>query len=185
MTYAQPQSMLYAPVAPSPVPLEEMPDPATIENQKTGFLKGIDVQTNAGTSALSTDIQQRKAAIRGAADAQKAQFNAQVEAELQQQLNLLDQQYQREIMGLQQRASAQKAALEQQAIQHTMRYQQTANMVQLQRQKAVWDAAQADLLAKQQSEIARLQQEQQALAAQYQQISQPSVVMVPLPPPLS
>lgn len=175
MTYARPQSVLYAPFEGKP--LAEMPDPGTIDTQKQGFLMEIEQQTSMGAGAMSAECNNRKAAIRNAADAQKAQFNAQVDAEVQQQFNLLDQQYQKEMLILQQRAATQKSALEQQALQQTMKYQQTFNFVELQKQQAAMEAQRVGLLNQQTEEMARLQQEQMALAAQYQQISQP-VVMV-------
>jgi len=168
----------------APQSLEALPDPQTIARQKDDYLKALDDEFNHGTQELGAQIQARKQLLMDMAAQKKAEYSAQVEGQVQAQHLALDQQYQQQLSLLQQKASAQKSSLEQQALKLTMEYQQRANFEQMRQQQADMQAQQAELVRKQQEEMSKLQVQQMELANEYATITgaRPTTQYAPPPP---
>jgi hypothetical protein len=154
-----------------------MPDPQAIARQKDGYLKALDDEFNQGSNSLAAQIQARKQQLTDVAAQRKAEYNATVEREMQAQHCALDQQYNQQLIMLQQHAAHQKSALEQQALKLTMEYQQKANMEQMRQQQFEMARQQGELLQKQQQEMLVLQEQQAQLAQEYAVLNAPVPVV--------
>lgn len=129
MTYA-------APVAAAPVPQQQMvmqqpqmtsrdmPDPNAIEQQKRSYAASLEQQLKAGKDAIVQENAGRKKMLNDAAAQQKAMFILQVDQALKKDEMLADQEMNVKMLELERAAHDQRLALETQAANLVMEYNQ-------------------------------------------------------------
>merc|ERR1719440_1444440 len=105
-------SYVPAPGPPPPRLTEGYPDPASVESQKKAYSKSIEAQLKQETGILAQRNQATKQMLAQTVQAQKAQYNPQMDQYLQQQAMAVDQQATAEMMMLQEAAMQYKNALE-------------------------------------------------------------------------
>jgi len=114
----------HPPVAP-PVSLTQgMPDPATVQRQKEGYVRTLDDQLRKGAVQLDTEHKQQRDLMHQAAEGQKKQFGMQIDQQVKMQEMDLDQQFLQVLQYVKQQATRQRAILEQQAMQLSFEYQE-------------------------------------------------------------
>lgn len=160
MTYAAP------PVAVAPQALmiqqpqmtsRDMPDPNAIEQQKKSYAASLEQQLKAGKDAIMQENAGKKKMLNDAAAQQKAMFILQVDQALKKDEMLADQEMNVKILELERAAHEQRLALETQAANLVMEYNQKKTQEAYQMQNGMivkaFDQAQMQI----QSEAAKLQ----------------------------
>lgn len=109
------------PVAP-PNLTSGLPDPASIEQQKAAYAKGLDTQLAQAMKTIEEQAAIEKQMIKSRMDTQLAQYQLQVEEQTKMQLMQVDQKVQAQVKQLWEAAATQKTALEEQAAVATMEY---------------------------------------------------------------
>lgn len=92
-----------------------IPDPTSIDRQKTNYSKGLDEQLKHGTDVLAQQLKQQSDYLFQMGDQRKRQYALQVDQEIKQREMELAQQHNEQLLLLQQAAQQQKSALEHQA----------------------------------------------------------------------
>jgi len=103
---------------------DNLPSPASVEQQKHAYARALEAQLEAGKRTISEQTTQAKGILSQAAEEKKLQYAMQIDEQLMQQELSLDQQTHQQVMQLHQAAFQQKAQLEQQASNLTMEYKQ-------------------------------------------------------------
>lgn len=86
----------------APVPLTTgMPDPDTIEKQKSTYNNMLDEQLKQGIAVLEAQVAHQKSYLRAQSEQQKKQFISQLDMEVKMQEMQLSQQYSEQTMALQ------------------------------------------------------------------------------------
>lgn len=129
MTYAAPGTAP-APMVQQPVMVQQqissanMPDPNAIEQQKRSYAASLDQQLEQGKQAIMAENAGRKKMMNDAAAQQKAVFILQTDQAVKKDEMLIDQEMNVKVMELQRAAHEQRLALETQAANLTMEYNQ-------------------------------------------------------------
>eukprot|EP00927_Polykrikos_kofoidii_P053886 TRINITY_DN4840_c0_g1_i1.p1 TRINITY_DN4840_c0_g1~~TRINITY_DN4840_c0_g1_i1.p1 ORF type:complete len:259 (+),score=70.71 TRINITY_DN4840_c0_g1_i1:83-778(+) len=120
-----------------------LPDPEAISKQKDGYIKLLDEQLRQGTATLDMQRLQQTEFLYQQADQQKRQVSMQIDHQVKQAEMQLTQSFNAQLMQVKQQSVGAKTALEQQAMQLTLEYQQKkcqedmlSKHVQLQREHA-------------------------------------------------
>jgi hypothetical protein len=173
MTYAAPPAAV-APQQPMMIQQpqmtsRDMPDPNAIEQQKKSYAASLDQQLKAGKDAIAQENVGRKKMLNDAAAQQKAMFILQVDQALKKDEMLADQEMNMKMLELERAAHEQRLALETQAANLVMEYNQKKTQEAFHMQNGMivkaFDQAQMQI----QSEAAKLQLPvpgQQVVAAQ-------------------
>jgi len=103
---------------------EGIPDPASIEAQKTKYARDLDDQLQRGAAILNQQLKQQMEQLHKLADDQKKQYFVQVDHEIKSQELGLVQQFKEQLLMVQQAASQQKRILGQQATGLMLEYYQ-------------------------------------------------------------
>lgn len=111
------------PMAPARL-TEGIPDPTSIEAQKTKYAKDLDDQLQRGAAILNQQLKQQMDQLHKLADEQKKQYFVQVDHEIKSQELGLVQQFKEQLLLVQQAASQQKKTLGQQATALMLEYHQ-------------------------------------------------------------
>lgn len=114
----------HPPVAPPISLTQNIPDPATVQRQKEGYVRNLDDQLRQGAVVLDGEHKQRRDAMNQAADTQKKQFAQQIDQQVKMQEMDLDHQFLQVLQYVKQQATRQRAQLEQQAMQLSFEYQE-------------------------------------------------------------
>lgn len=110
--------------APPRVLMDGIPDPTSIEQQKSQYTRSLDVQLDQGTKMLEQQNEVLKRAMREAAEQQKQQYNVQIDQQLRAQQVSVEQQASYLFMSLQQAAHEQKVLVEQRANSAILEFEQ-------------------------------------------------------------
>jgi len=167
MTYAAPQMTYAAPpaaVMPQAMMIQQpqmtsrdMPDPNAIEQQKKSYAASLEQQLKAGKDAIMQENAGKKKMLNDAASQQKAMFILQVDQAVKKDEMLADQEMNVKILELERAAHEQRLALETQAANLVMEYNQKKTQEAYQMQNGMivkaFDQAQMQI----QSEAAKLQ----------------------------
>lgn len=190
-----PQMTYAAPVAPAPQAMviqqpqmtsRDMPDPNAIDQQKKSYAASLEQQLNQGKQAIMQENAGRKKLMNDAASQQKAMFILQVDQALKKDEMLSDQEMNVKILELERAAHEQRLALETQAANLIMEYNQKKTQEAYQMQNGMivkaFDQAQMQI----QSEAAKLQLpmaqgQQQVVVAQPGMVA-PQAVTYAAPP---
>jgi len=171
MTYAAPQGVQMAmPPQQGQLASANMPDPNAIEQQKRAYATNLNEQLQQGTQVIMQEAQAKKKMVNDAAAQQKAMFILQVDQELKKQEMLSDQEMNTKILELERAAHEQRLALETQAANLTMEYNQ---------------ARAQEAFAMQNNQILKVHEDAQAqinhLASKLQPVVAPGVQQVQAP----
>jgi len=179
-----PQMTYAAPVAPAPQAMviqqpqmtsRDMPDPNAIDQQKKSYAASLEQQLNQGKQAIMQENAGRKKLMNDAASQQKAMFILQVDQALKKDEMLSDQEMNVKILELERAAHEQRLALETQAANLIMEYNQKKTQEAYQMQNGMivkaFDQAQMQI----QSEAAKLQLPM-AQGQQQMVVAQPGMV---------
>jgi len=101
-----------------------MPDPATVQKQKDGYVRTLDDQLRQGSATLDNQHRSQRDTMHQAAEEQKKQFGMQIDQQVKLQEMDLDQQFLQVLQYVKQQATRQRAQLEQQAMQLSFEYQE-------------------------------------------------------------
>jgi len=101
-----------------------IPDPATVQKQKDGYVRTLDDQLRQGSATLDNQHKQQRDTMHQAAEEQKKQFGMQIDQQVKLQEMDLDQQFLQVLQYVKQQATRQRAQLEQQAMQLSFEYQE-------------------------------------------------------------
>lgn len=147
----------------------DMPDPNAIEQQKRSYAASLEQQLKAGKDAIAQENAGRKKMLNDAAAQQKAMFILQVDQALKKDEMLADQEMNVKMLELEKAAHEQRLALETQAANLVMEYNQKKTQEAYHMQNGMivkaFDQAQMQI----QTEAAKLQLPapgQQVVAAQ-------------------
>jgi len=163
-----------------------MPDPNAIDQQKKSYAASLEQQLNQGKQAIMQENAGRKKLMNDAASQQKAMFILQVDQALKKDEMLSDQEMNVKILELERAAHEQRLALETQAANLIMEYNQKKTQEAYQMQNGMivkaFDQAQMQI----QSEAAKLQLpmaqgQQQVVVAQPGMVA-PQAVTYAAPP---
>mmetsp|Transcript_85064 Transcript_85064/g.183398 ORF Transcript_85064/g.183398 Transcript_85064/m.183398 type:complete len:428 (-) Transcript_85064:5-1288(-) len=159
------------PAEPLPPPslTSGIPDPLSIERQKSAYSKGLDDQLKHGTDVLAQQLKQQSDYLYAVGDQQKRQYNLQVDQQIKQQEMLLAQQHNEQLLMLQQAAQQQKSALEHQANALLLEYNQRKAHEELLLQQYQFQRQHYETQLKYNDEMQDLQAQQQAAARQVAQ----------------
>lgn len=127
MTYAAPTALApqQAMVVQQPqMTSRDMPDPSAIEQQKKSYAASLEQQLKAGKDAIAQENVGRKKMLNDAAAQQKAMFILQVDQALKKDEMLADQEMNVKMLELEKAAHEQRLALETQAANLIMEYNQ-------------------------------------------------------------
>mmetsp|Transcript_64377 Transcript_64377/g.121960 ORF Transcript_64377/g.121960 Transcript_64377/m.121960 type:complete len:559 (-) Transcript_64377:196-1872(-) len=102
----------------------DLPDPESIQKQKAGHSQTIESQLRDGADTLGASHKQKTDYLHALANQQKHQFNLMLDAQVKAQEKELTQQYQNDLVRLQQAAQQRRAQLECQAAALTLEWQQ-------------------------------------------------------------
>jgi len=158
---------------PPPSLTQGIPDPGAIARQKDVYLKMLDEQLKQSVTVLDQQVKYQRDYLNVQCEQQKKQFLLQLDQQMKAQEMVLTQQYNEQLMNLQMQAGTQKGALEQQAMQLTMEYEQRKAEENMYRQQYEMQRQQTDLHS-------RMTQEHQRMATQ--QPGQPLAGMQGMPP---
>jgi len=180
-----PQMTYAAPVAPAPQAMviqqpqmtsRDMPDPNAIDQQKKSYAASLEQQLNQGKQAIMQENAGRKKLMNDAASQQKAMFILQVDQALKKDEMLSDQEMNVKILELERAAHEQRLALETQAANLIMEYNQKKTQEAYQMQNGMivkaFDQAQMQI----QSEAAKLQLPMAQQGQQQMVVAQPGMV---------
>merc|ERR1711998_480642 len=135
----------------------DMPDPNAIEQQKRQYAASLEQQLKAGKDAIAQENAGRKKMMSDTAAQQKAMFILQVDQALKKDEMLADQEMNVKILELEKAAHEQRLALETQAANLVMEYNQKKTQEAYQMQNGMivkaFDQAQMQI----QAEAAKLQ----------------------------
>merc|ERR1719197_2471414 len=101
-----------------------IPDPASIEQQKAAYSKGLDEQLRQGAAILNQQLKQQMDQLHQLGEQQKQKYFVQVDHEIKSQELGLVQQFKEQLLMVQQAASQQKRILGQQATALLLEYNQ-------------------------------------------------------------
>jgi hypothetical protein len=180
-----PQMTYAAPVAPAPQAMviqqpqmtsRDMPDPNAIDQQKKSYAASLEQQLNQGKQAIMQENAGRKKLMNDAASQQKSMFILQVDQALKKDEMLSDQEMNVKILELERAAHEQRLALETQAANLIMEYNQKKTQEAYQMQNGMivkaFDQAQMQI----QSEAAKLQLPMAQQGQQQMVVAQPGMV---------
>eukprot|EP00930_Biecheleria_cincta_P097825 TRINITY_DN89513_c0_g1_i1.p1 TRINITY_DN89513_c0_g1~~TRINITY_DN89513_c0_g1_i1.p1 ORF type:complete len:336 (-),score=76.62 TRINITY_DN89513_c0_g1_i1:165-1172(-) len=102
----------------------DMPDPTAISRQKDNYMKMLEQQLQQSISVLDQRVKYQRDALQIQHEQQKKQLLMQLDQNIKAQDMALTQQYSEQLMSLQLQNTSHKAALEQQAMQLSMDYEQ-------------------------------------------------------------
>lgn len=158
VTYAAPVAPQQAMMIQQPqMTSRDMPDPNAIEQQKRSYAASLDQQLKAGKDAIMQENAGKKKMLNDAAAQQKAMFILQVDQALKKDEMLADQEMNVKMLELERAAHEQRLALETQAANLVMEYNQKKTQEAFQMQNGMivkaFDQAQMQI----QSEAAKLQ----------------------------
>lgn len=102
----------------------DLPDPESIQRQKGVHSETIECQLRDGADSLGANHKQKTDYLHALANQQKHQFNLMLDAQVKAQEKEFTQQYQNELVRLQQAAQQRRAQLECQAAALTLEWQQ-------------------------------------------------------------
>eukprot|EP00933_Yihiella_yeosuensis_P052832 TRINITY_DN50960_c0_g1_i1.p1 TRINITY_DN50960_c0_g1~~TRINITY_DN50960_c0_g1_i1.p1 ORF type:complete len:383 (+),score=75.28 TRINITY_DN50960_c0_g1_i1:80-1228(+) len=102
----------------------DMPDPEAVSRQKDAYMKMLDQQLQQNLTVLDQRIKYQRDALTLKGEQQKKHLIMQLEQNIKAQDMALTQQYNQEVTSLQLNVGNQRAALEQQAMQVVLDYEQ-------------------------------------------------------------
>lgn len=145
---------------PPPALTAGLPDPASIDAQKSQYMRSLDDQLKRGSQVLDEQLKQQQAYLQRMGEQQKRQYSLQVDQQIKVQELDLVQQHNQQLLMLQQAAQQQKAALEQQANALLLEYSQkkAAEDIASQMYKFEKDAFEAGVKYKREMEELQKQQ---------------------------
>jgi len=143
-----------------------LPDPSSIDRQKTSYAKGLEEQLRHGTDVLAQQLKQQSDYLFSMGDQKKRQYALQVDQEIKQREMELAQQHNEQLLLLQQAAQQQKSALEHQANALLLEYNQKKAAEDLQYQQYEFQKRQYETQLQYNEEMKDLQVQQAAASAQ-------------------
>jgi len=159
---------LPAPVEPEVPPslTAGLPDPGSIDRQKSSYAKGLEEQLRHGTDVLAQQLKQQSDYLFAMGDQRKRQYALQIDQEIKQREMELAQQHNEQLLLLQQAAQQQKSALEHQANALLLEFNQKKAAEDLQYQQYQFQKRQYETQLQYNDEMKDLQVQQAAAAAQ-------------------
>eukprot|EP00927_Polykrikos_kofoidii_P043833 TRINITY_DN3792_c0_g1_i1.p1 TRINITY_DN3792_c0_g1~~TRINITY_DN3792_c0_g1_i1.p1 ORF type:complete len:440 (+),score=77.93 TRINITY_DN3792_c0_g1_i1:52-1371(+) len=174
----QPVPAVMPAVQPPPGPPESLlagiPDPSSIEMQRSAFSNSLEEQKARGEEALKVQQQEHTKYIYQTAEAQKRQLMLQIDQQAKQQELALSQQFSHQVMSLNQEYQTQKIALEKQANELVMDYHRRKSMEDM-------NIQQYEIQRKAHDEQARFVQELHQTTRELQNVSSCTPQVVPPP----
>ncbi|OLP77382.1 hypothetical protein AK812_SmicGene42558 [Symbiodinium microadriaticum] len=160
-----------APVEPQVPPslTAGLPDPTSIERQKSAYSRGLDDQLKHGTEVLAQQLKQQSDNLFAMGDQRKRQYALQVDQEIKQREMELAQQHNEQLLLLQQAAQQQKSALEHQANALLLEFNQKKAQEDLAYQQYQFQKQQYETQLQYNDEMKELQAQQHAASAQVAQ----------------
>ncbi|CAJ1343666.1 unnamed protein product [Effrenium voratum] len=143
-----------------------LPDPSSIERQKSSYARGLEEQLRHGTDVLAQQLKQQSDYLFAMGDQRKRQYALQVDQEIKQREMELAQQHNEQLLLLQQAAQQQKSALEHQANALLLEYNQKKAQEDLAYQQYQFQKRQYETQLQYNEEMKELQVQQSAAEQQ-------------------
>ncbi|CAJ1411533.1 unnamed protein product [Effrenium voratum] len=143
-----------------------LPDPSSIERQKSSYARGLEEQLRHGTDVLAQQLKQQSDYLFAMGDQRKRQYALQVDQEIKQREMELAQQHNEQLLLLQQAAQQQKSALEHQANALLLEYNQKKAQEDLAYQQYQFQKRQYETQLQYNEEMKELQVQQNAAEQQ-------------------
>merc|ERR1719282_68656 len=103
-------------------PQRELPDPEAIAIQKEAYAKDLENQLAKGVETLGETHKRQTDDLHSRANQEKTRYNLAMDQQVKQQELILSQEYNEQLMRLQQAAQVKRAELEQQATSLTLEF---------------------------------------------------------------
>eukprot|EP00927_Polykrikos_kofoidii_P032317 TRINITY_DN27573_c0_g1_i2.p1 TRINITY_DN27573_c0_g1~~TRINITY_DN27573_c0_g1_i2.p1 ORF type:complete len:443 (+),score=78.98 TRINITY_DN27573_c0_g1_i2:58-1386(+) len=153
-----------------------LPDPASIERQKSCFAQGLEGQLQQGTAVLNQQLKQQTEYLYAVGEQHKRQYGLAIDQQIKQQEMQLAQQHNEQILMMQKAAQQQKSALEHQANALLLEFNQKKASEELLMQQYNFKRQHYETQLKFNAEMKSLQAQQaiaqQQVVHQHQQLAQ-------------